>query len=97
MDREHVKTFANRDWRAIAQSKRAHQVRLFQQHGAAATIGAARDLFAHARALDPNWPPAREREADLRHHVELKQAFDRVAQLRAQVSPGTARNGERGR
>jgi len=97
MDREHLRAFANRDWRAHARSKRDHQVRLFQQHGAVATIRAARDLFAHALALDPNWPPAREREADLRHHVVLKQTLDRVAQLRAQASPKTVRNGDRGR
>lgn len=90
MDREHLRSFANRDWRAIAQAKREHQVRLFREHGAAATIGAARDLSAHALALDPNWPPAREREADLQHHVALKRALDRAAQARAQTPSAAA-------
>jgi hypothetical protein len=72
MDREHVRAFANRDWRAIARAKREHQVRLFREHGPSATLRIARALFAHARAVDPGWPSVREREADLAHHVELK-------------------------
>jgi hypothetical protein len=78
MDREHVRSFANRDWRAIARAKREHQVRLFREHGPAATLRIARDLYAHARAVDPDWPSAREREADLAHHVELKRLLGNV-------------------
>lgn len=78
MDREHLRAYALRDWKAIARAKRDHQVRLFREQGAAAMVRAARELFAHARAVNPDWPPAREREADLAHHVELKRALSRV-------------------
>ncbi|MFL5417748.1 MAG: hypothetical protein ACJ78Y_17235 [Myxococcales bacterium] len=39
----------------------------------------ARELFAHARAVNPDWPSEREREADLAHHVELKRALSSVS------------------
>jgi hypothetical protein len=78
MNREHLRAFANRDWNKIEQSKRAHQARIFQQGGAAATVRLARELFAHARAIDPAWPSQREREADLAHQVELKRLLDRA-------------------
>ncbi|MFL5393074.1 MAG: hypothetical protein ACJ79G_09585 [Myxococcales bacterium] len=71
MDAGHLRAFANRDWRAIARAKREHQVRLFREQGAAAMVRIARELFAHARAVNPDWPSEREREADLAHHVEL--------------------------
>ena len=97
MDREHLRSFASRDWRAIEQSKRAHQVRTFQQGGAAATIRAARDLFAHARSLDASWPPMREREADLRHHVEQKHLLDRLAAFRSHLPSERSLDGDRSR
>jgi hypothetical protein len=57
MDREHVRSFANRDWGAIARAKREHQTRLFREHGPAATLRIAREhireiLGALERALD---------------------------------------------
>jgi hypothetical protein len=64
--------FASRDWLAIARAKRDRQARLFREHGPSATLPIARELFAHARAVDPGWPSVRKREADLAHHVELK-------------------------
>jgi hypothetical protein len=79
MDREQLRAFASRDWDAIAREKRAHQARLFVEHGAAATVRAARELFAHARALDPEWPSVREREADLAALVDLKRLLERAA------------------
>lgn len=79
MDRDDLRAFVNRDWDAIARSKRERLVRLFREHGSAATIRGARELFAHAKALDPSWPPSREREADLAHHVALKRALDRAS------------------
>lgn len=78
MDADQLRAFASRDWRAIARAKRDHQVRLFREQGPAATVRIARELFAHARALNPGWPSAREREADLAHHVELKRALTSV-------------------
>ncbi|MFL5428389.1 MAG: hypothetical protein ACJ79M_02110 [Myxococcales bacterium] len=78
MDAGHLRAFANRDWRAIARAKREHQVRLFREQGAAAMVRIARELFAHARAVNPDWPSEREREADLAHHVELKRALSSV-------------------
>jgi hypothetical protein len=78
MNRDDLRSFANRDWRAIARAKREHQVRLFREQGPAATVRIGRELFAHARAVDAAWPSAREREADLAHHVELKRALASV-------------------
>src|SRR3954468_20387765 len=53
MDAGHLRVFANRDWRAIARAKREHQVRLFREQGPAAMVRIARELFAHARAVNP--------------------------------------------
>jgi len=78
MNREQLRSFANRDWRAIARAKREHHVRLFLEQGPAAMVRIARELFAHARAVDPAWPSARERKADLAHHVELKRSLSSV-------------------
>jgi len=78
MDREDIRAFANRDWRAIARAKREHQARLFRERGPLAMVQIARDLFAHARKVDPDWPSASERKADLDHHVALKRALASV-------------------
>jgi hypothetical protein len=78
MDAEDLRAFANRDWRAVARAKREYQARLFREQGPAAMVRMARELFAHARAVKPDWPSAREREADLLHHVELKRALSSV-------------------
>jgi hypothetical protein len=78
MDREQLRAFAGRDWRAIARAKREHQAALFREQGPAAMVRAARDLFVRARAANPAWPSAREREADLLHHFELHRSLARV-------------------
>ncbi|MFL5446387.1 MAG: hypothetical protein ACJ78W_17850 [Myxococcales bacterium] len=78
MDPDHLRAFARRDWAAIARAKREHQARLFREHGPAAMVRIARELFAHARAVNPDLPSQRERDADLAHHVELKRALASV-------------------
>jgi hypothetical protein len=72
MDADDLRAFANRDWRAIALAKREYQVGVFREQGPAAMVRIAREVFAHARAVNPDWPS--DREADLAHHVELKRA-----------------------
>jgi hypothetical protein len=82
MDPEHLRAFAARDWSALAAAKRAHTAQLFRQSGAAPLLRAARALFERARAVNPAWPSAGERSADLAHHVHLKSLLDQVARVR---------------
>ena len=82
MDPEDLRAFARRDWRAVASAKRAHAARIFRESGAGPLLRAARELFAHARAVDPAWPGARERTADLAFHVHIKGSLEQAARVR---------------
>jgi len=82
MNPDDLRAFAARDWNALAAAKRAHAAQVFRREGAAPLLRAARELFEHARAVNPAWPSARDRAADLAHHVELKRLLARAADVR---------------
>jgi hypothetical protein len=82
MDAESLRAFANRDWRALEASKRAHWARTRHAGGPEAMLRLARYLREHARAVNPDWPSTRDRARDLDHHVRLKQLLVRVAHAR---------------
>jgi len=82
MDPKDLRAFAGRDWAAVAAGKRTRAAQLFRKDGPQPLLRAARALFEHARAVNPAWPGARERSADLEHHVHLKRLLDQAARAR---------------
>jgi hypothetical protein len=79
VDRDAVRAFARRPWRELEELKREHWARRFAEEGPSATIAASRAIWAHLRAVRPEWPTPEDREADLRDHVRLKALLDRAA------------------
>lgn len=79
MDADDIRAYAQRAWAAAEAGKREHWAREFAARGSAATLEAAHALWIHMRAVRPDWPTARERDADLDHHIALKRAIDRAA------------------
>jgi hypothetical protein len=74
-----VRAFAVRDRTSIERLKREHWVEQRKRAGAQATLQIAHALYEHARLVQPLFPDASMREADLRDHVAQKQLLDRVA------------------
>jgi hypothetical protein len=81
VESEHVRAFAERDWRAAEALKRAHWAREFTIRGPAATLEASQVLWRHMRLGRPEWPTDEDRRDDLAHHVALKRAIDRAARV----------------
>ena len=79
MDRDAVRAFIARDRDRVAALKRDHHAGRFRASGGKSGLEAARELREHARKVRPDWPTARDREADLAHHVALKRRIDRAA------------------
>jgi hypothetical protein len=75
MDRDAIRAFALRDRAEVAAAKE----NWWAGRGRAVALRAARALWAHARSVRPDWPTARDRAADLAHHVALKERLDRAA------------------
>lgn len=82
VDPKDLRAFAHRDWAAVEAAKKARAAERFRREGPVPLLRAARALFEHARAVNPDWPGARERSADLEHHVKLKRWLDRAADVR---------------
>jgi hypothetical protein len=77
VDREGLRAFAERDWEAVEASKGAYHARRHRENrDAAFALGQA--LWQHARRMRPERPDVRERDADLAHHVKVKQALERA-------------------
>lgn len=81
MRAEDVREFARRDRGAVERLKRQHSAELHRQSGPAATIRIGHALYEHARRVQPGYPDAAQREADLRHHVAFKAKIDRTARV----------------
>lgn len=73
-----IRAFALRDRTAVQQAKRSHWARTLQ---AAPEIGVALShaLYAHVKALSPDFPSQHSRDEDLAHHIRVKGLLDRVA------------------
>jgi hypothetical protein len=82
VDPKDLRAFVHRDWTAVGAAKRTRAAEAFRRDGPARLLRAARALFDHARAVNPAWPPARERSADLEQHVKVKRWLDRAAHVR---------------
>jgi hypothetical protein len=87
VERDQLRAFAQRDWRAVEAGKRQHWAREFAARGPSATLEASAALWRHMRAIRPDWPTDDERKADLAHHVAFKRALDRAARVLAGIAP----------
>ena len=74
------RAYAHRRWFAVETSKHEHWARELARNPLA-TFEASQALWVHMRQINPNWPTEAEREEDLAHHVALKRAIDRAADV----------------
>jgi len=79
MRREDILTFANRDWKALADAKADYWARRKEAMSAAEALAVGERLRRHARALKPGWPDEAERADDLAHHVRISEALGAVS------------------
>ncbi len=66
-----IRDFQSRDWRLKERSKLDFWTGKKATMSPTEVFQLASELFAHARALKPDWPDSAEREADLASHVRL--------------------------
>ena len=59
--------------------KRQHWAMSARATAGEATVAMGQMLFEHARALRPDFPDAAYLQADLEHHLHLKQLIDRAS------------------
>jgi hypothetical protein len=78
MRKEDLIAFANRDWKAIAESKQRRWDALTPEQ--ALQLGDA--LREHAKALNPDWPTPEDREADLEAHARVSEMLRRAGTRR---------------
>ena len=74
MRKEDLIAFANRDWKAIAESKQRRWDALSLEQ--ALRLGDI--LREHALAIHPNWPTLADREADWAVHARVSEMLRRV-------------------
>lgn len=74
-----LRAYAQRPWHVLAALETDHWARELVTRGPLATLEASQALWAHMRRVRPDWPTEADRDADLAHHVALKQAIDRAA------------------
>jgi hypothetical protein len=78
LDPAHVRAFLERDWALVQRAKDEHRRRRHAEGGAAEALRTVEALWQHARALDPGWPSAADREEDLETHRRVSEALQRT-------------------
>lgn len=79
MQADDLRAYARRPWDLLTALEQDHWAQELATHGPLATLVAAQALWVHMRSVRPEWPTGADRDADLVHHVALKQAIDRAA------------------
>ena len=79
MRADDLRAYAGRPWHLLAALESDHWARECAARGPLATFTLSQALWAHMRAVRPDWPTEADRRADLADHVVLKQAIDRAA------------------
>ena len=79
MKPEDLRTYAQRAWHVAEALEQEHWARELAQRGPLATFAASQALWAHMRAVRPDWPTDDERHQDLADHIALKRLIDRAA------------------
>lgn len=83
LDPAALRAFALRPRDEVADLKVGWWADRHRETGGAANVSCARALYAHARAVRPDWPTAEDRAVDLAHHVALKAKIDRASRALA--------------
>ena len=78
MRREDIRTFATRDWAAIADTKARFWAERKRSMTAAEALATAEMLRQHTCQVKPGWPDADERAADMALHVRVSEALRAV-------------------
>jgi hypothetical protein len=78
--RDLIRAFAHRPYSEISDAKLRRWVAEYRAGGSALALDRAAVLYEHARSVRP-FPSAAERDADLAHHVELRNKLDRTAHV----------------
>ena len=73
-----IRQFVERDWRAARDSKDDYWGARIARLGPAEGLRIAGELRAQVLALQPDWPAADDREADLAGHIRLAALLRRV-------------------
>lgn len=83
MDADDIRAFARRDWSAVAESKAGFWAERKRAMTPDEALAVAEGLRQHARALRPDWPDIRERDADLALHTRVAEALRAVSTFRS--------------
>ncbi len=78
MTADDLRAFARRDWAAVEHSKRTFWAERYQEAGSSPARTAATALFDHAHRLGQAGTTARERDADLTSHLQVRERLDRA-------------------
>jgi hypothetical protein len=74
MDTDGLERFVNRDWEAVRQQK----ADTWSKRTPVERLEAADALRPHIQRVQPGWPDASERAADLEHHLEQRRFYSRL-------------------
>jgi len=75
---EDIRAFVERDWDAVATSKREVWLEQRRRLGIAGSLAQADQLRLQVRLARPDWPTPAEREQDLAAHARVAEALRRV-------------------
>ncbi len=78
MNPSQVKAYLDRDWPLVRDLKHRYWADRKGRLSAEEALGIAENLRLLARALRPDWPDDRQREADLRTHLQVSECLRRV-------------------
>lgn len=74
-----IREFAQRDWTKISELDRRYWANEYKRNGALSSRQASDAMWQHMKSINPEWPDASQREADLEHHIRIKQLLDQAA------------------
>ena len=78
MNADEIRTFAWRDWAAVAETKARYWVERKRAMTPEEALAVAEVLRQHARTLRPDWPDSRERDEDFAVHLRVSEALRAV-------------------
>jgi len=78
VQKKDIVAFANRDWDAIAASKRQRWAAQKAQMTAADALQVGDDLRAYVKSLHDRWPTEEDRRSDLAVHMRVSGSLRRV-------------------
>ncbi|MGH9660663.1 MAG: hypothetical protein ACRD96_19090 [Bryobacteraceae bacterium] len=77
-----IRTFVDRDWRAVREAKDAYWGERIARLGPTEGLRVANELRRQALLHDPHWPRPADRHRDLQSHLRLAALFRRARPAR---------------